>query len=543
MGAGCADGREAECLREQTQEDEGGMGEVARATLPRQEGSGGFEETQEVARGRQESLGKVSAGAGELSQESLGRDSAGAVEMSDSQRVDAALLKLKQQRKKRGRGKVEGDPVVRLESGKWGVFGQRADLELFKRGLSRAELEVYEFVRVPEGGVAHQGLVREEAKEWAEKLARSYQALPSQGKFATAEVVEMVERSIAAAQLLMVLDDTVLEGLFELPTGYTKQIGREEARMLAEMVMETFTRQWVASTLDGWRTTLVRIRRRYKELKGVETPPGDEVDAIFLATLAREVNSQAIEKAGRHGKDVERMWLDQSMGVGLVSTMRRDGRSALECFTSRCKSLRSLGVRLPVDAPMVKMFKSKRRRATQFAAPPVAAVVKLEKEAAEASGNPFVRMVCAGEVKQALSVARVAQAQRTFEAGRVALGLQEGNTVSMGVVRADKAKTLGDSSPYVCMHPVNGLATGEKWMEGLLAGTGVAPPEGIFVDTDSPDGDPLKATRVLQRAMPRKRLLVAKRTVYEKVGGLSKEQAQGIGNNSARRFLHLCSDG
>jgi hypothetical protein len=43
--------------------------------------------------------------------------------------------------------------------------------------------------------------------------------------------------------------------------------------------------------------------------------------------------------------------------------------------------------------------------------------------------------------------------------------------------------------------------------------------------------------------MPRKRLLVAKRTVYEKVGGLSKEQAQGIGNNSARRFLHLCSDG
>ena len=107
-----------------------------------------------------------------------------------------------------------------------------------------------------------------------------------------------------------------------------------------------------------------------------------------------------------------------------------------------------------------------------------------------------------------------------------------------GVVRRDKHSKpeMRSPRPYWCS--LLGLTGTEEWARLYLATLeGAEAACCLFLENDSPDGDPWKATRLYPAPMSKPRMVVAKQAVYMRMAGLARAQVQGFRLHNERHFI------
>ena len=164
---------------------------------------------------------------------------------------------------------------------------------------------------------------------------------------------------------------------------------------------------------------------------------------------------------------------------------------------------------------------------------PVAVVACMERAATDPSRGVFVRVACAFFAFLAVGCIRFEQAQG-FRFGAEIPGCRcfEGHILLLEK-HPDPSKQ-GMRPAYIA---TSGL-TGSAYLRILTASLeGVPGGDFLLRDTDSPSGDPHKATRFLLKPMSHDRALIAIRSILVSVCGLTPAQAARFGTHSPRHFL------
>ena len=194
------------------------------------------------------------------------------------------------------------------------------------------------------------------------------------------------------------------------------------------------------------------------------------------------------------------------------------------------------GVDLPVDAAAA-CYEAPRAPPVAAEAPSVRMLHSVEAAlVAGAAGtltplSPPVINAAGATLFQAYSVNRSEQAQSLTIDG------QEHDCLC-GVVRRDKHSKpeMRGPRPYWCS--LQGLTGSDEWARTFLPTLeGAEDACCLFLENDSPDGDPWKATRLYLAPMTKPRMVVAKQAAYMRMAGLTREQAMEFRLHNERHFL------
>lgn len=166
--------------------------------------------------------------------------------------------------------------------------------------------------------------------------------------------------------------------------------------------------------------------------------------------------------------------------------------------------------------------------------PSVLALYLIEAAVALTALEDPVINVATATLFQAYATARTEQTQSCYMTD-----ICDG--VLQGVYLLDKHPNPFKRVPRPFWCPVNGLMGTDLWLRLLMRTLqGREQACCMFLENDSPDGDPFRASRLYAAPMSKDRILVAKRAVYQRLARVPAELLLELTLHSERHFLpHL----
>ena len=359
---------------------------------------------------------------------------------------------------------------------------------------------------------------RAQASALIGKAERAIQIQERQGIATTRAQLRKLDKLRAGTKLLMRLPLYSIAAVLE--TSETDVI-KSPCNAIVHFMVEKVCGFWGPSTIMDASNTLDKLSKWLEDRnlcarKGVT---GLQV-AQFLEDVEAEARANCILKmASRDPSSASRTLTGSTVAPSTKRhlTFLSNNFHLQVAATSKVFAL---------SAPLVKA------PSTPSESLPVAVVARMERAATDPAVPPFVRVTCAFFTFLAVACMRFEQAQG-FRFGAEIPGCRcfEGHIVRDK--HPDPAKQ-GMRPVYV---PISGLIS-SSYLRTLAASLeGVGPGNFLLRDTDSPSGDPFKATSFLFKPMSHGRALIALRSILVSTCGLTREQAQRFGTHSPRHFL------
>ena len=294
-------------------------------------------------------------------------------------------------------------------------------------------------------------------------------------------------------------------------------------------VLRMTRRRWVATTIYSWRRAWIRLLL-WLEANDIEHD--GSVDGMTLGAYLDHVDTAARATCAARPPPPPGS-----------KRKRQTGAYAAEAQWTKLTALRSnWKLRLATEAARARYAPSRSLPAPAVA-PTVMALSLLER--ALVGGRRALEAqlgVAAGPVANALgatlflayAVSRVEQAQSCYFDGWQDEFLH-------GVFLLDKHPCPFKRRPRRFWVPERGLLGDKRWMTALVETlTGYEDVCAVFLENDSPDGNPFNATRVYPAAMAKTRVAVAKRALYAHY--VSAEAAAENTLHSERHFIPCVSE-
>jgi hypothetical protein len=296
------------------------------------------------------------------------------------------------------------------------------------------------------------------------------------------------------------------------------------------------------SSVGKMRTALGHLRAFLVARRGGAWD-GDLSDATAeeLAGFVEEESRTAFEAARNtlaKRKRIEEFEMAQAMGLTPPGERPNDGSSVAtqrrEALVQCCDF--GFDFREQIAHPAFKAAQVVRRRVAQPSATTTPWMLcAMEAVAADSGQGALTRYYAGAEVFQCLSGGRFEQMQDLQLHGVFKRGESERPMLAFTMF-AQKNPRPKKTRPQTALAPVRGVLGGTRWFEeGLWPALQEHAAAGaLWLDNDSPDGDPWKATRLLPRPMSGDRATVAKRAIYVRLCGVAPEAAMAFGVDSAR---------
>ena len=365
--------------------------------------------------------------------------------------------------------------------------------------------------------------LREEARRAAEFHPRFTRHLIDQRSAAgvptTLAAIEAADVVYETTQLVVLLPPYALA----VVCGTTvDRLLRTSPQQVMDHLMRHTRRRWVSTTIAGARRAFVRLLL-WLEARDIEHDC--TFDGITLGSYLDDVDKTA------RARCAAREALLRASGRARPRGTPQTGAHAAKGQWSHLDYLRRRwGLQLATPAARANYEPS--RRPPQAAEPPaIRAVFTLEallvRHQSTLSGP--VLNAAAATLFLAYAVSRVEQAQSCYFDG-----WQDG--FLHGVFLLDKHPNPDKRRPRRFWVPTTGLLGTAQWIDILVRSlTGSEDACAVFLENDSPTGDPFRATRTLPAAMAKDRVTVAKRAIWRRVVGA--EIANTNTRHAERHFL------
>ena len=330
------------------------------------------------------------------------------------------------------------------------------------------------------------------------------------------------DRVNAAAELLSVLTLSELARAADATTSVVA--GRSDA--LASMLMRSFS-CWTAGYVRSAAFSLKRLRRF--------SAHAERVDGLTLASFLQSVDAGARAKA-RAAHTRSQATAQPTPEVEGFERFSAGGTTAVHSVFAGLRWLHTnAGVDVAVDSPLVRRFKTTKAHLAGASPSPclsVRAVAALDAHSSKADASAFVRGHCAAWTMLHYTASRLAQLQRSSQ-------LHNLDSMRTMVTARDKSPVLGGGRPKAFWAPREGIA-GVGYLDAvdtMLAD--LHEPSFVLRDTDSPDGDPSKATCWKDEACVGSRASQSLRACLVLAAGMEPAEAKWYSPSSARHFLPL----
>ena len=343
--------------------------------------------------------------------------------------------------------------------------------------------------------------------------------------------IRQCEKHRAAAELAAILP----------PYAFTRMLSSSAARVAAR-TPEDAASKVVRIIAQTGRTTITGATSAWSRMLkwaddcGVST--GARFDGLDTSDFLDHVHKVALEKVAKaklaHDEANARR-VARGQDPKPQSKNKRDGSSARATVETSLKWLRKVCcVEVDVGAPLIGVGRVGRRKPEGSEPMGVRLAVGLERSAVRHGGVQGANAFVAGQ--SAAHLATGFGSLRLEQSNFCMLEFEDEGVVH-GVVGKDKHPDPSKQQARPFWLPIDGLVHGRAWLDALYAALeGVE--EGCFLlrDTDSPDGDPRRATRWVNAPCTGNRALVSLRACAEEAG-LPSGEAKLYGNSSGRRLL------
>jgi hypothetical protein len=300
------------------------------------------------------------------------------------------------------------------------------------------------------------------------------------------------------------------------------RIFRATPQQVMDHLMRHTRRRWVASTISGARCAYVRL---LLWLEAHDIEHDGTVDGMTLGSYLDDVDRAARARCAAREALLAASGSDRPRGTPQTGAHAATGQwSHLDYLRRRW------GLQLATPAARARYEPS--RRPPKAATPPaIRAVFTLEAllvRHQSTLSNPVLN-AAAATLFLAYAVSRVEQAQSCYFDG-----WQDG--FLHGVFLLDKHPNPDKRRPRRFWVPSTGLLGTSEWMDILVRTlTGNEAACAVFLENDSPTGDPFRATRTFPAAMAKDRVAVAKRAIWRRVVGAQIANENTL--HSERHFL------
>ena len=365
--------------------------------------------------------------------------------------------------------------------------------------------------------------LREEARRAAECHPRFTRHLIDQRSAAglptTLAAIEAADVVYETTQLVVLLPPYALA----VVCGTTvDRLLRTTPQQVMDHLMRHTRRRWVSTTIAGARRAFVRLLL-WLEARDIEHDC--TFDGIVLGSYLDDVDKTARARCAAREAQLSASGRARPRGTPQTGAHAAKGQwSHLDYLRRRW------GLQLATPAARANYEPS--RRPPQAAEPPaIRAVFTLEAllvRHQDSLTGPVLN-AAAATLFLAYAVSRVEQAQSCYFDG-----WQDG--FLHGVFLLDKHPNPDKRRPRRFWVPTTGLLGTGQWMDILVRSlTGSEDACAVFLENDSPTGDPFHATRTLPAAMAKDRVTVAKRAIWRRVVGT--EIANRNTRHAERHFL------
>ena len=293
-------------------------------------------------------------------------------------------------------------------------------------------------------------------------------------------------------------------------------------RQIVDHVLRRTRRRWTATTIAGARRAFVRL---LLWLEAHDIEHDGTVDGLTLGAYLDDVDRSARARCAARAAHLRDTGVEAPRGKPQTGEHAAQGQWAHLDYLRR-----QWGLQLATAAAKTRYEPA--RRPPQPAPPPsIRAVFTLEALLVRHRGTLAapVLNVAAATLFLAYACSRVEQAQACYFDG-----WQDG--FLHGVFLLDKHPNPDKRRPRRFWVPTKGLLGTGEWMDVLV--TSLRGNEGacaVFLENDSPDGDPFKATRTFNAAMAKDRVAIAKRVIWRRIMGASLADENTL--HSERHFL------
>ena len=356
----------------------------------------------------------------------------------------------------------------------------------------------------------------------AETLPHSHDPLPAGKHRARSTLLDdFADRQSAAGALALQLDlACVARVLASTPERVASAPKRSAHLSIAHFV------SWSA----GYIRTATNILRRLRSF----TANAKTVDGLQLASFLDHVDRDARRKMTAKSTSSSAAGAPAEVD-GFVRTDAGGSTAAVSALNSLKWLSVNAGIMLPIHAPALGRFKGKKADASA-ASPSVClslrAVTSLDINSKKEGNNEFVQGHCAAWAFLHYSVSRLAQAQRA------SFVLDRDHARTMVTAR-EKTPIVRAARPRAFWAPSRGI-DGAGYLSSIDAMlSDLHKPSFVLRDTDSPDGDPRKATKWSDEACMGPRATKSLRACLELAVEMTPSEAKWYSPSTARHFLPL----
>ena len=365
--------------------------------------------------------------------------------------------------------------------------------------------------------------LREEAQRAVQQHPRLTRQLIHQraaaGVPTTLAAIEAAEVVHETAQLIVLLPPYALATVCGTSID---RIYRATPQQVMDHLLRHTRRRWVASTISGARCAYVRL---LLWLEAHDIEHDGTLDGMTLGSYLDDVDRTARARCA-----ARQQLLAASGGARPRGTPQTGAHAAKGQWSHLDYLRRHWGLQLATPAARARYEPS--RRPPKAAPPPaIRAVFTLEAllvRHQNTLSNPVLN-AAAATLFLAYAVSRVEQAQSCYFDG-----WQDG--FLHGVFLLDKHPNPDKRRPRRFWVPATGLLGTCEWMDILVRTlTGNEDACAVFLENDSPTGDPFRAIRTFPAAMAKDRVAVAKRAIWRRIVGIQIANENTL--HSERHFL------
>ena len=320
----------------------------------------------------------------------------------------------------------------------------------------------------------------------------------------TLAAIEAADVVFETTQLIVLLPPSALATVCGTSV---ERLFNSTPQQIVDHALRHSRRRWVSTTIAGARRAYVRL---LLWLEAHDIEHDGTVDGLTLGSYLDDVDKTARARCAEREAQLARAGGERPRGKPQTGEHAAQGQwEHLDYLRRRW------GLQLATGAAKARYEPA--RRPPQAAPPPsVRAMFTLEATLVQRRHTLAAPVLnaAAATLFLAYAVSRVEQAQSCYFDG-----WQDG--FLHGVFLLDKHPNPDKRRPRRFWVPTKGLLGTGDWMDVLVASLqGCEGACAVFLENDSPDGDPFRATRTLNAAMTKERVAVAKRAIWRRIMGV-----------------------
>jgi hypothetical protein len=345
-----------------------------------------------------------------------------------------------------------------------------------------------------------------------------------EGLATTSKEINEAEQIEISMQLVVLLP---IGALADICGKTVAQVMATSPRDIVRHVARKARRKWVPSTMYGALRAWIRLLL-WLQWRDVEMDEYGSFDGIAYGDYLEEVDRAARERCDQRQAEREKMQREGKPVPG-AGKKPQDGSHAADGQEAHLAFLtRNWGVRLPIKAAAFTREPS--RKPPQPARPPERSEIKrLEEYMLKSAHDPATNNVGAF-LMCAWGSVRTEQAQSCYIEGRT-----EGLVHAVAELDKHPRPEKRQPRPFWVVIPGGERVIWYDCFERTLVGNEGA--RAMYLEDDSPDGDPWKAKRTFPAPKSKQRIAVALRAMARRVLGYTEERAQRFTLHMARHYM------